>query len=140
MPNTSINFIKNNYVKKLKAKKILIFGISYKNEVGDIRHSPSIDLIKQFIKIKSQCHYFDPFVEKVEISGLKKIYLTNKLKKYDLIIFAVNHLKFKKLKLDKSIVKKDAYVFDLNNVLTDRQVIKIKKNNINFYSLGRDLI
>lgn len=140
MVNTSIDFIENNYKNKLKGKKIFIFGLSYKNEVGDIRHSPSINLINKLIKKKSKCYYFDPFVNTDVLSNSKRVNFISNLKMYDLIIFTVNHHKFKQIKVDKSEIKKGAYVFDLNNVLTDRQVSMIKKNKINFYSLGRNVL
>ena len=54
MPNTSMKFIELNYKNKLKEKKALFFGISYKNEIGDLRYSPSLDLIKKFMNQKDQ--------------------------------------------------------------------------------------
>ena len=45
--------------------------ITYKNEIGDLRHSPSLDLIKKFMKKKSKCYYFDPFVKKINIKQKK---------------------------------------------------------------------
>jgi UDP-N-acetyl-D-glucosamine dehydrogenase len=140
MPNTSMEFIKNNYKKNLNNKKILFFGVSYKNEVGDIRHSPSLTLIKKFIIKKSKCFYFDPFVNELNIKNIEKIDKLNNLKNYDLVIFCVDHLKFKKLDIDKLKIKKSSFIFDLNNVLTVKQTFKIKNKKLTFFSLGRDTI
>ena len=140
MPNTSMKFIELNYKKKLNEKKVLFFGISYKNEIGDLRHSPTLDLIKKFIYKKSKCYYFDPFVKEINMKGLNKIQLLSRLKNFDLIIFCVNHLKFKKIKFVKSLSNGKTFLFDLNNVLTIDQINKIKKNNINFCSFGREII
>ena len=140
MPNTSMEFIKNNYKKNLNNKKILFFGVSYKNEVGDIRHSPSLTLIKKFIIKKSKCFYFDPFVNELNIKNIEKIDKLNNLKNYDLVIFCVDHLKFKKLDIDKLKIKKSSFIFDLNNVLTAKQTFKIKNKKLTFFSLGRDTI
>jgi len=138
MPNTSMDFIEQNYKKKLKEKKVLFLGVSYKNEISDLRFSPSLDLIKKFINKKSKCFYFDPFVERVNIKGLTRVQLLSQLNNFDLIVFCVNHLKFKKIKFTKKLSNGKNYLFDLNNVLTLNQINKIKKQNINFYSLGRD--
>ncbi len=140
MPNTSMRFIESNYKKKLRRKKVLFFGITYKNEIGDLRYSPSLDLIKKFINKKSKCYYFDPFVKKINMKRLNKLQLLSHLKNFDLIIFCVNHLNFKKIKFNKSLSNGKTFLFDLNNVLTINQINKIKKNNINFYSFGREII
>jgi len=139
MPNTSMKFIEKNYKKNLKGKKILFLGITYKNEISDLRYSPSLDLIKKFINKKSKCYYFDPFVKEANFKGLNKIKIFPNLKKFNLIIFCVNHLKFKKIKFDESLSNSTTSLFDLNNVLTESQKSKIKRNNINFYSLGREV-
>ena len=90
-----MKFIELNYKKKLSKKRVLFFGITYKNEIGDLRHSPSLDLIKKFMKKKSKCYYFDPFVKEINMRQLNKIQLLSRLKNFDLIIFCVNHLKFR---------------------------------------------
>ena len=135
-----MRFIESNYKKKLRRKKVLFFGITYKNEIGDLRYSPSLDLIKKFINKKSKCYYFDPFVKKINMKRLNKLQLLSHLKNFDLIIFCVNHLNFKKIKFNKSLSNGKTFLFDLNNVLTINQINKIKKNNINFYSFGREII
>ena len=81
MPNTSMEFIKNNYKKNLNNKKILFFGVSYKNEIGDHNmHPPSLTLIKKFIIKKSKCFYFKSFV--MDIKNIKKIDKLNNLQNY----------------------------------------------------------
>ena len=139
MPSTSMKFIELNYKKKLSKKRVLFFGITYKNEIGDLRHSPSLDLIKKFIDKKSKCYYFDPFVKEINMKQLNKIQLFSHLKNFDLIIICVNHLKFKTIKFAKLLSNSKTFLFDLNNVLTINQINKIKKNNINFYSFGREI-
>ena len=91
------------------------------------------------MKKKSKCYYFDPFVKEINIKGVNKIQLLSRLKNFDLIIFCVNHLKFKKIKLGKLLSGTKSFLFDLNNVLTINQINEIKKNNINFYSFGREI-
>ena len=140
MPNTSMKFIELNYKNKLKEKKALFFGISYKNEIGDLRYSPSLDLIKKFMNKKSKCYYSDPFVKKINMKGLNKIKKLPRLKDFDLVIFCVNHLKYRKLKFDKSLSNNKTFLFDVNNVLTVNQRFQIKKNDIKLFSLGRKII
>ena len=79
------------------------------------------------------------FVKKINMKRLNKIQLLSHLKNFDLIIFCVNHLKFKKIKFQKLLSNGKTFLFDLNNVLTINQINKIKKNNINFYSFGQEV-
>jgi UDP-N-acetyl-D-mannosaminuronate dehydrogenase len=76
----------------------------------------------------------------LDIKNIKKIDKLNNLQNYDLVIFCVDHLKFKKLDLDKLKIKKSSFIFDLNNVLTAKQTFKIKNKKLTFFSLGRDTI
>ena len=88
---------------------------------------------------KSKCYYFDPFVKEINMKRLNKHQLLSHLKNFDLIIFCVNHLKFKKIKFGKLLSNGKTFLFDLNNVLTINQINEIKKNNINLYSFGREI-
>ena len=139
MPDTSLDFIKENYKNNFYKKKILFLGVSYKNEVGDIRHSPSLYLIKKFLNKKAQCFYFDPFVDDLKIKNIKKTYELKNFTNYDLIILCVNHAKFNKINFKKNMTKKNLFIFDLNNVLNFKQVTKIKNDKIKLFMLGRNI-
>ena len=52
MPLVTFSKIKNIFKNKLSKKKILILGMSYKENVGDLRSSPSIYFSKKCIKKK----------------------------------------------------------------------------------------
>jgi len=90
---TKISQIKN----KNKNPKILIAGITYKNDVADIRNSYALDIYlklkKKYKNTKSYDYVCDPITRK-KYKILSKI---NKNLKYDLIVFLVNHKKNKKL-------------------------------------------
>ena len=55
MPFTSLQFIRDK-IKKLKRKKVLILGISYKEGIGDYRNSPSLALYKKLKKLGAKIH------------------------------------------------------------------------------------
>ena len=67
-----ISKIKNNYkYKKMrKIKKILILGLSFKENCNDIRNSKIFDLAKHFIKENNEVHAFE--VDK-KIISIKEI-------------------------------------------------------------------
>ena len=58
MFKTSLDFIKKNV--KIKNKKILILGVSYKEDIFDLRLSPSMSLVKGLMKYTRKVFLYDP--------------------------------------------------------------------------------
>ena len=91
----TINKIKNFLKKIKKNKKILILGVTYKQDVNDLRESASIKVLKKIKSLKkTKVEFYDPFVNEIEINGkkMKSIKLNyQKLKKYDSVIILTNH-------------------------------------------------
>jgi UDP-N-acetyl-D-glucosamine dehydrogenase len=133
MPQTSLDFIKAR-TKNLKEKKILIMGISYKEDVSDLRSSPSVDLINFLKKITSKITLHDPITSKYNDMKLKILKKIPNFNKFDLVLFCVNHSFYKKLGI-KKFSKKTKY-FDLNQVLKQSLVDKMKKENFKLEILG----
>ena len=129
MPNFCFNYI-NQKVKDLKNKKILIIGSAYKSDVSDIRHSPSINLARQFYIKKFNTTNIDPMVN-------KKVFLKTypkKLKLYDIIIFSVPHKYFKKIKY--SSFNSKTIIFDIDYVLNDLQIKNFTNRKIKIFQMG----
>ena len=133
MPHSSIKFIKKNLPNKNKRYKILILGAAYKQDIGDTRLSPSIDLCK-ILQKKNNVYVCDPFFE----DDLKKRFFKKipQFAKFDVIIFCTNHQKFKKIKFSK--FSKKPYYFDLNCVLSQKFKSVLKKKNYKLKVLGDD--
>ena len=62
MPRTSMKFL-NDKIKNFKNENILIMGVAYKGDIGDLRSSPTLDLIEFLKKKNSTVTVQDPFVE-----------------------------------------------------------------------------
>ena len=133
MPHSSIKFIKKNLPNKNKRYKILILGAAYKQDIGDTRLSPSIDLCK-ILQKKNNVYVCDPFFE----DDLKKRFFKKipQFAKFDVIIFCTNHQKFKKIKFSK--FSKKPYYFDLNCVLSQKLKLVLKKKNFKLKFFGDD--
>lgn len=50
---------------------ILIYGLTYKKDISDIRDSRAIDILKQLVKKGAQVTYHDPLAPKVIINGME---------------------------------------------------------------------
>lgn len=80
--------------------KIGILGLSYKPDVDDLRHSPSLDLIAELEKLGAKVQVCDPFIEVFErpLLNLKQIEEWS-----DFLVIATNHSCFKDFKSEKLI-------------------------------------
>ncbi len=134
MPKTSFEYLKLK--TELIGKKILVCGLTYKEDTNDIRNSPTLDLIKLLWKKSSSISVYDPWVEKINLHS-KKIKLVNIPDfKHDIIIFTVAHKIFKKIDFGK--INKKTKVFDLNNCVSTNQINRLKRKKIQINILGRN--
>lgn len=114
----------NEYLKlkkiELKKAKILILGLTFKENCPDLRNSKIIDVFNKLKNNKFQIDLYDPLANEDEIKylfGRKKIskFLPNK---YDGVIIGVGHDKFKKMGIKhiKSLCKSNHVIFDLKSL------------------------
>lgn len=93
--------------------KILYLGLTFKENVNDLRNSKYLDLLN-LISIKNKIHYYDPLTDDIKNSNKKIIKFKKQL--YDVIIFAVPHYEFYEFlkKNINNILKKNGVFIDLN--------------------------
>jgi UDP-N-acetyl-D-glucosamine dehydrogenase len=60
----------NEAGKAVKGARILILGVSYKADVGDIRESPALRVMAQLHRRGATLEYHDPFVDSVSLGGI----------------------------------------------------------------------
>ncbi len=58
----------NDRGKCLNGSNVLILGVAYKKDVGDVRESPALKIIKRLRDYKAVVRYHDPHVLQVDIS------------------------------------------------------------------------
>ena len=125
-------FIYSHINKKIKkSSKILILGLTFKENVPDLRNSKVFDLIKHFKK-SHEVYACDPLVGNIPEKKIKLICYENlKKHKFDVIILAVAHKLFIEFEINKLItfLKKDGMIADLTGIWRDKKEIK------NYWSL-----
>jgi UDP-N-acetyl-D-mannosaminuronate dehydrogenase len=89
---------------KIKAKKILILGATFKANITDTRNSKIEDFIKELKRHKYSVDIYDPFIKSVKIFGCQNIKKSD-ISKYDFLVKAVNHIVFKNIKYHYEILK-----------------------------------
>ena len=137
MPLTTINRIKLFFKNNLKGIKILLLGITYKEDIADTRNSPSELFFKKMTSLGAKVVIHDPIVnywEEINSNVHKKIPNINK---FDAVVFAVKHKEYEKINFKNCKPKnKNFLLYDANNVLSSKQKKILKKLDLNFISAG----
>lgn len=110
-----IRRILNQKRKCLNGANILIFGISYKKDVSDVRESPALKIIEFLQKEQTNIYYYDPYVPVISINfkSYKSIKLVNKkLEKMDVTVIITDHSVIDY----KFIAKHSQQILDTRNV------------------------
>ena len=92
----------NEVGKVVKGSKVLIIGLTYKENVPDTRESPVREMVKELKEFSVDAYGYDPLLSKEEIKGFGVNALDNldvKIK-MDGVIVAVAHDEFKKMGLE----------------------------------------
>ncbi len=136
MPKNTLNKILKK-IKKYKNKSVLIMGISYRQDVGDLRYSASESLIDMLVKnnIIVDCH--DPMVSYTNCKQAKFIDKLPEPHKYSIIVFAVKHSRFKNLNLIDWLNDYNGLIIDANHIFENNEIDKMKKIGLNISANGR---
>ncbi|WP_342749502.1 UDP binding domain-containing protein [Persephonella hydrogeniphila] len=97
-------FVAENTVKKLikagkavKGSKVLILGLTFKENISDIRNTKVIDVYNELKEYGIEVYVYDPFAYPEEVKEEYGIELLDKIEKkapYDAIVVAVKHRPF----------------------------------------------
>lgn len=122
--NDNMGFYIANRVIKLMVKRnltviqsrILVLGITFKENCPDIRNSRVIDMIREFKSFGADLDVYDPCANVEEVYDEYGLSLAPKIgKNYDAIILAVGHDSFKKIDLGEIKASTKSVVFDIKS-------------------------
>ncbi|MBV6653941.1 MAG: nucleotide sugar dehydrogenase [Mameliella sp.] len=122
MPNFIANRLTQMLIQKGKNPshtKVLVKGITFKENVADIRNSKVADLVYEIMKYSINVHITDTYASPNEVAKEYKLSLVDSISNdYDAVIVAVNHEEYKSLDHSyfKSICKEDAILMDLKAI------------------------
>ncbi len=83
--------------RAVKASKVLILGLTFKEDISDIRNTRVIDIYNELAEYDVDVYVNDPYANKDEVKHEYDIGLTDNIddhKPYDAVILAVKHRKF----------------------------------------------
>ncbi len=108
----------------IKGSKVLIMGITFKENCPDVRNTRVMDIYHELISFGLDVDIVDPWADKIEVKqeyGLDILNEVNGLDGYDSIIVAVAHDEF--LKCDfKNFKKNNGIIYDTKAFL-DRNIV-----------------
>lgn len=118
--------------KNISEAKVLILGITFKENVSDIRNSKVIDVIEEFISFGVEVDVIDPYASKKEVGKEFGFDLKENVSNgYDAIVLAVNHKEYVTLNEEyfTSIAADKAIFVDIKGTFRN------KINQLEYWSL-----
>lgn len=105
--------------------RILILGLSFKENCPDIRNTKIVDMVKALKEYDLDLDIYDPWVDSAEVEGEYGLAPVTELKQdhYDAIVIAVAHDQFKAMSSQELIAlgKEKHVLYDLKYVLDKEQ-------------------
>ena len=124
--------------KKIKNKKILFLGVTFKANTDDMRDSSSLSMIPALSKKGAIITYFDPTGEKREFKKVKNVKFEkdfkSAIKKSDLTIIHTEWNDFKSINFKSLSNRKKLTVYDMRNIYSPD---KMKKQGVKYFGIGR---
>ncbi|WPC32128.1 Vi polysaccharide biosynthesis UDP-N-acetylglucosamine C-6 dehydrogenase TviB [Acinetobacter towneri] len=106
--------------------KILVMGLSFKENCPDIRNTKIVDMVKALKEYDLDLDIYDPWVDPLEAAKEYGIDPVSSLAygKYDAIVLAVAHDQFKHMSIDefKAVAKEKYVLYDLKYILNHMDV------------------
>jgi len=107
---------------KIKDSKVLILGITYKEDCPDTRNTKIPEVYTKLKSLGVDASVYDPNASIEAVYKKFNIRMIDKLKKYDGVILAVSHSQFKKLDINSLKRQKHSIIFDIKSFLKKEEV------------------
>ena len=111
----------------LNGAKVLVLGVTYKRDVGDLRESPSLKLVQILCEKGAILRYHDPYIESIQVGEgtLVSVSLTDELvSSVDCVIIGTDHSCYDY----GNIANKASLVFDSRGAttgLTNSNIVRL---------------
>lgn len=138
MPLVSLDKLEALLGGGLKGKKLLVLGVSYRQDVGDTRYSPAELFVREGIRRGAEIVCQDPMVKSWKEMGMEVLREVPPFTGFDAVVFTVQHKEYQKLRFQAGQFDPGAVVFDANRVLSDRQREELRKiDHVTLSGIGR---
>lgn len=121
----------------LAGKSLLVLGISYREDVGDTRYSPTEIFYRAAVERGATIAAYDPLVDYWEELKISTEAAFPCAAKFDAVVLAVPHEEFRQLDYVSWLGDSRPLIFDGFNVLSKPQRNKIREIGCRVESVGR---
>jgi len=105
---------------KVKGSKILVLGITFKENCPDVRNTKAVDVINNLKSYGTEVTVFDPWASPQEVKHEYDMKTTKEIPndKYDAIVLAVAHKEFLQINL-RSLLNANGVLYDVKGILEE---------------------
>lgn len=116
----------NKVGKAIKGSNVLIMGLTYKEDVADIRESPVENMVHELKEYDVNVYGYDPLLSDAVIEHFGAHPLPKLDKKMDAVIITVAHTKFKEMNLEqiRGLMKSKPVLVDVRGMLDQDEAEK----------------
>ena len=122
-------FVANKVVKMLinknhaiRSARVLILGITFKENCQDIRNSGVVDIVNEFKEYGTEVSVYDPWVNHQEVMDEYGIAMIDEPEGiYSAVILAVSHSQFLSMNI-KDLVSNSGVIFDVKSTLPKENI------------------
>ncbi len=106
---------------KIKGSKILVLGITFKENCPDVRNTRAVDVINNLKSYGTEVTVYDPWASPTEVKHEYGMDTTKEIPndKYDAIVLTVAHNEFLQFGL-RAMLSKNGVLYDVKGVLKER--------------------
>jgi UDP-N-acetyl-D-glucosamine dehydrogenase len=108
----------NQRGQALRGSRLLVLGVTYKRDVGDVRESPALEIMEMLLAKGARVEYADPYVPELSLGALKlgALPLTAAaLREADCVVVVTDHRAFDY----PTIAREASAIVDVRNALRD---------------------
>jgi nucleotide sugar dehydrogenase len=137
MPTATVALLEETLPGGLAGKNILILGASYREDVGDTRHSPSIALARMLADKRARVAVADPLVDGIAEIDVPLHRDLPDAHGFDAVILAVGHKQYRAIDLVAWSGADRPAVLDANGILTRQQIESLRNAGFKVAAIGR---
>ena len=108
---------------QVNGSKVLILGITFKENCPDVRNTKAVDLVKSLKDYGAQITIYDPWAKEEEVMNEYNLKSSQSLpnENFDAVVLTVSHDKFNELNI-LSLKKQNGIIYDVKNFLNRKMV------------------
>jgi len=135
MPAATVGLLEEVFAEGIAGKRILILGASYREDVGDTRHSPSLTLARMLADKEATVEIADPLVD-ADI-GVPLHRDLPAARGFDAVILAVGHKQYRAIDIAAWSGAERPVILDANGVLSRQQLASLRQAGFKVAAIGR---